>query len=169
MNVKLICPVCDRPDIEDDICVNCETNLSTFHILAKLPIVEVKNTLNSTIKIWLLSSVFTVFVIGVSLGVAGGSLLLKQPLQPTAISIPGSIATSVSAKSVISKPLEPCTREFYYTVRQGDSLTKIARQFYGDRQKSQLILRHNPQLKGREKDIDLDEKLLIPKLYRTCE
>jgi hypothetical protein len=35
---KLTCPVCDRIDIEGDICPNCETNLESVRILMELPI-----------------------------------------------------------------------------------------------------------------------------------
>lgn len=37
MNVKLICPVCQRPDIENNICPNCETDLSLIQMLKELP------------------------------------------------------------------------------------------------------------------------------------
>jgi hypothetical protein len=168
MSINLICPVCDRPDIESDICPNCETNLSTFRILAELPIVESKKALGSTMKIWLLSGILAAFVLGMSLGATGGSLLSKQPLPPTATSMPGSITTNIPAKSIQATSLNPCVDNFYYTVQQGDSLRRIARHFYGDRQKSQLIIQHNLQLKGRENDIDLNEKLLIPKIYQAC-
>jgi LysM domain len=168
MSINLICPVCDRPDVEGDICPNCETNLSTFRILAELPIVEPKKALGSTMKIWLLSGILTAFVLGMSLGAAGGSLLSKQPLLPTATSIAGSTTANIPAKSTQATSFNPCVDNFYYTVQQGDSLQRIARQFYGDRQKSKLIIQHNPQLKGRENDIDLHEKLLMPKFYRAC-
>jgi hypothetical protein len=168
MSINLTCPVCDRPDIEGDICPNCETNLSTFRLLAELPIVEPKKALGSTMKIWLLSGILVVFVLGMSLGATGGSLLSKRPLPPTATSIPGSMTTNIPAKSTQATSLNPCVRQFYYTVQQGDSLSRIARQFYGDRQKLKLIIQHNHQLKGRENDIDLHEKLLMPKFYQAC-
>jgi LysM repeat protein len=96
------------------------------------------------------------------------ALLSKQPIPPTATSMPGSTTANIPAKSTQATSLNPCVDKFYYTVQQGDSLSRIARQFYGDRQKSKLIIQYNPQLKGRENDIDLHEKLLIPKFYRAC-
>lgn len=162
MSINLTCPVCDRPEVEGDICPNCETNLSTFRILAELPIVEPKKVLGSTIKIWLLSGIL-VFVIGMSLGATGGSLLSKQ--APTPI---GATTTNIPPKTTQAKLLNPCVRQFYYTVQKGDSLSRIARQFYGDSQKLKLIIQHNPQLKGRENEIDSNEKILIPKLYQAC-
>jgi len=168
MSINLICPVCDRPDVEGDICPNCETNLSTFRILSELPMIEPKKALGSTMKIWLLSGILAAFVIGMSLGATGGALLSKQPPPPTATSIPGSITTNIPTKSTQATSSNPCVRQFYYTVQQGDSLSRISRQFYGDPQKFQLIIQHNPQLKGRENDIDLHERLLIPKFYQAC-
>jgi hypothetical protein len=167
MSINLTCPVCDRPHIEGNICPNCETNLSTFRILAELPIVEQKKAITSNMKIWLLSAILTAFVL-MSLGATGGSLLSKQPSQPTLVSTPKSTTVNIPDKSKQATSSNPCVRQLYYTVQQGDSLSRIARQFYGDRQKSQLIIQHNPQLKGRENDIDLHEKLLLPKLYQAC-
>ena len=164
MSINLICPVCDRPDVEGDICPNCETNLSTFRLLAELPIVEPNKALGSTMKIWLLSGILAAFVLGMSLGATGDSLLSKQSRSPTA-TIPGSIATNIQAKSTQAKSLNPCVTQFYYTVQQGDSLARIARRFYGDRQKLQLIMQHNPRPTVKENDINLHEKLLMPKIY----
>lgn len=169
MSINLTCPVCDRPDVEGDICPNCETNLSTFRILTELPIVEPRVFFGSTMKIWLLSGILAAFVLGMSLGATGGSLLSKQPLPPTATSIPGSTNTNIQAKSTQAKSLNPCVTQFYYTVQQGDSLARIARRFYGDRQKLQLIMQHNPRQTVKENDINLHEKLLMPKIYQACE
>ena len=163
MSINLTCPVCERPDVEGDICPNCENNLSTFRLLAELPIVKPKKVLGSTIKIWLLSGIL-VFVIGISLGATGGSLLSKQPPTPL-----GSPTTNILAKSTQAKSLNPCVTQFYYTVQQGDSLARIARRFYGDRQKLKLIMQHNPRPTVKENDINLHEKLLMPKIYQACE
>ncbi|BDA69767.1 hypothetical protein RIVM261_074930 [Rivularia sp. IAM M-261] len=46
--MKLMCPVCQRPDIENNICPNCETDLSLIRMLTELP-QQRKNT-----SIWLL-------------------------------------------------------------------------------------------------------------------
>ncbi|AFY95182.1 LysM peptidoglycan-binding domain-containing protein [Chamaesiphon minutus] len=170
---ELTCPVCDRSGIDRNICPNCETDLSTLRMLAELPIVVPQKSLGSTIKMWLLSIVFAAFTIGISLGAAGGALLSQQPPKSIATAITPTMAINIQPSSppVESKMTNayPCTHEFYYTVRHGDSLSKIARQFYGDIQKSQLIIQSNAQLQGRENDIDLDEKILIPKLYQACD
>ncbi len=36
----LTCPVCDRPEIADNICPNCETDLTLIRMLVELPIVQ---------------------------------------------------------------------------------------------------------------------------------
>jgi LysM domain len=172
--LKLNCPVCERTGIDRDICPNCETDISTLRMLAELPIVASQNTLRSTIKMWLLSIVFVAFTIGISLGAVGASILSQQ--------VPKSISTSIATKithniqpdsypAIESKIAStyPCTREFYYTVRQGDSLSNIARKFYEDIQKIQPIVQHNSQLKGRENNVDLEGKILIPKFYQACD
>jgi hypothetical protein len=38
MNKKLSCPVCDRQEITESICPNCETDLSALRMLAELPL-----------------------------------------------------------------------------------------------------------------------------------
>jgi C4-type Zn-finger protein len=40
MTTKLSCPVCDRSEITDSICPNCETDLSAIRLLAELPVIE---------------------------------------------------------------------------------------------------------------------------------
>jgi hypothetical protein len=62
MSVKLTCPVCERPDIEDNICPNCETNLSLLRMLAELP------QQPQGVSIWLLLTVaIFCLIIGFSL------------------------------------------------------------------------------------------------------
>ena len=37
MKTHLTCPVCDRQEIEGDICPNCETDISLVRMLVELP------------------------------------------------------------------------------------------------------------------------------------
>ena len=169
---QLTCPVCDRPGIESDICPNCETNLSTLRLLAELPIVAPKPTVSATLKIWFYATIVAIFLLGISLATTGGSLLSPQ-LSQSQISSSMAIATNTRSvnpnqRESIAVASAPCLRDFYYRVSTGDSLAKIARQFYGDSRQSQQIVESNSQLNGREHDLDLDEKLLMPKLYRAC-
>jgi hypothetical protein len=129
MSINLTCPVCDRPDVEGDICPNCETNLSTFRLLAELPIVEPNNDISSKTKIWLLA---TIFAVGIIFGATGEYLLFNQP--PIAINIPTSVIKT-SAKLVQSEFTYPCIDKYYYTVRKGDYLSRIALKLYGNSKK----------------------------------
>lgn len=174
MKTKLTCPVCDRPDIEGDICPNCETNLLTFRMLAELPVVEPNNSLKPKIKTWLLVAIAMLLLVGISLGATGSYLLTKQQSESisTSISSSGSISTqqtnSFQSKSIATSSTQPCVSNLSYTVRQGDSLSLVASRFYGNEQDWQLIVKVNPQLKGRENSLEIGEKFLLPKLYRAC-
>ena len=37
MKQKITCPVCDRKEIDENICPNCETDLSLIRMLMELP------------------------------------------------------------------------------------------------------------------------------------
>jgi hypothetical protein len=170
--IQLNCPVCDRSGISSDICPNCETNLSTFRLLAELPPISSLPTFDSTLKIWLCSTILVVFFLGISLG-ATGSSLLSQHSSLSAISGSQAISINQSGNNMTSKSMvispASCLRNAYYRVLQGDSISKIARQFYGNSDTSKLIVQSNIQLSTREKDLDLDEQLLLPIIYRACD
>lgn len=51
-----------------------------------------------------------------------------------------------------------------YIVKSGDTLGKIAQQFYGDARRSDLILRANPVLAGNPDVLRIGMKLVIPKI-----
>jgi len=51
-----------------------------------------------------------------------------------------------------------------YIVKSGDTLGKIAQQFYGDARRSDLILRANPALAGNPDVLRIGMKLVIPKI-----
>lgn len=40
MSNKITCPVCDRSEIEINICPNCQTDLTLLRMLAELPPLE---------------------------------------------------------------------------------------------------------------------------------
>jgi hypothetical protein len=81
MSVKLTCPVCDRSQIETNTCPNCESNLSTYRMLAELPLeisVEAKEP-KRNISIWLPIGVAGLFLLlGVGLGFAGNSVIAEK-------------------------------------------------------------------------------------------
>jgi nucleoid-associated protein YgaU len=174
MKTKLVCPVCDRPDIEGDICPNCETNLSTFRMLAELPIVEANNSFRPKMKTWLSVAIAMLLLVGISLGATGSYLLSKQQLEPISTSVSSSRSISIQqtnssqSKSIATSSTQPCVSNLSYTVRRGDSLSLVASRFYGNEQDWQVIIKANPQLQGRENSLEIGEKFLLPKLYRAC-
>ncbi|MDJ0736172.1 MAG: hypothetical protein QNJ47_19265 [Nostocaceae cyanobacterium] len=74
MILKLTCPVCDRPNIEGNICPNCETDLLSLRMLGELP------SYHPRISFWLMVAIAVVFLfLGISLGIVLDVFWLKQP------------------------------------------------------------------------------------------
>ncbi|MCC5665131.1 LysM peptidoglycan-binding domain-containing protein [Nostoc sp. CHAB 5784] len=142
MKMKLNCPVCDYQEIEGDICPNCDTDLSVIRMLKELP--QVENPLRQ-VKIvkWQLGVALLLLIIGIGLGVMGSFIFLQPQLHTLTVSSPNPVNHApVTAK----EPPKPIT----YTVKSGDRLSAIAQQFCGEGTSWQVILKANPQLKGRE-------------------
>ena len=183
MSAELTCPVCERSQVEENICPNCETDLSVYGMLASLPIqthtkIEEQKRI---LPIWLPIGVAILFLLlGLGLGFVGNSVLAKQESQnvstevATSISIPKTKPADLVApkiaetpKQIIKSKSDSCGG-FSYTVRRGDSLSLIATRFYGDSSFWFLISKANPEIQGRESSIEVDELLLIPNLKNTC-
>ena len=183
MSVKLTCPVCGRSQIETNTCPNCETNLSTYRMLAELPLetpVEAKEP-KRNIPICFPVSVAGLFLLlGLGLGFASNSVIARQQPQTTP-SNPNPIPDIkvekdelVTSPVIAEKPkeaeqpqLKSCDG-FNYVVREGDSLPQIASRFYGDNNSLSLIRVANPKLQGRENPIKIGETLLIPNREANC-
>ena len=174
MSVKLTCPVCERSQIEANTCPNCETDLSTYRMLAELPI-ETKEQ-KRTIPIWLPVGIATLFLLlGIGLGFAGNSVIAKQQPQTTPTSTTASNQTSetkpdqlVVSPTVAEKPESKSCGGFNYVVRKGDSLSLIASRLYGDINSWSLISEANPAIQGRESSIEIGEFLFVPNLKNNC-
>lgn len=184
MLVKLTCPVCDRSQIETNICPNCETDLSTYRMLAQLPVempIETKEQ-KRNIPLWLPIGIAGLFLLlGICLGFAGNSVISRnqQPITPSSTTVSSSIPETKSDELVISPTIAEKTKEieqpqlkscggFNYVVRRGDSLSLIASRFYGDSNSWSLISDANPELKGRESSIEIGELLLVPNIENNC-
>ena len=183
MSVKLTCPVCERSQIETNTCPNCETDLSTYRMLAELPIetpVEIEEQ-KRTIPLWLPIGIAVLFLLlGLGLGFAGNSVIAKQQQQiaptidvststPTQIEKP---TTPIIAEKITEQEIEPSESKscggFNYVVRSGDSLSLIASRFYGDINSWSLISEANPATQGRENAIEIGQSLLVPNLKTNC-
>ncbi|MDJ0530912.1 MAG: LysM domain-containing protein [Xenococcaceae cyanobacterium MO_207.B15] len=107
MSVQLTCPVCDRSQIETNTCPNCETDLSTYRMLAELPVetpIEKKEQ-TRTIPLWLPVSVAVLFLLlGIGLGVASNSLISRQkpPTTPTSKTASSPIPETKPDELVVS-------------------------------------------------------------------
>ncbi len=173
-SVKLTCPVCERSQIETNTCPNCETDLSTYRMLAQLPVetvIEVKES-KRIIPIWLPVGVAILFLLlGIGLGVAGNSVIARHtPTSSTASnSIPETVSSTVAENPQgVEKSESKSCGGFNYVVRKGDSLSFIASRFYGDSNFLSQIIDANPELKGRESSIEIGELLLVPNLETNC-
>ncbi|MFW6295948.1 MAG: LysM peptidoglycan-binding domain-containing protein [Halothece sp.] len=179
MSIKLTCPVCDRPEIEGNICPNCETDLSTIRFLSQLPAESPQKKQSQAKKpLLLITTALICLVIGISLGTVYNSGLFaqKQP-NPQLTSSENTVAQRLpeETKTPVIMSLDPPQATasdcggFYYQVRRGDTLSKIANQFYGDSNYQFKIIDINPFLKGRENEIETGEKLLIPNRQENCQ
>ncbi|MDZ8051652.1 MAG: LysM peptidoglycan-binding domain-containing protein [Aulosira sp. ZfuVER01] len=163
MNIKLNCPVCGYQEVAGKTCPNCDTDLSVIRMLQELPSVE---TLVQPVKVatWPIGIALLMLMIGVCLG-AGSSFIFQQTqLHTLTVSAPHPVAaTSLLPKPpntpvVVKKPPKPTT----YTVQSGDYLSAIAEKFCGTGTSWDVMVKANPQLKGRENHIDVGEVFKIP-------
>lgn len=186
MKTYLTCPVCDRPEVEGNICPNCETDLSLIRTLKELPELPSVPAKSTAIAPWVpIGVAILILLLGISLGAAGNSVYMQQGVQqnqPAVATISPALETRVSPKvnSTVNPtqprviPSEKSDGEsllcggFYYKVNRGDSLSRIAAQFYGDGNLWPRIIAANPHLKGRENALKIGEVLLVPNLEVNC-
>ncbi|AFZ15172.1 Peptidoglycan-binding lysin domain protein [Crinalium epipsammum PCC 9333] len=191
MSQKLTCPVCDRPEITDNICPNCETDLTFVRLLTEkkpvavipkpeqIPQPTITNKFTSGVVILIL-------IMGISLGAVSSWLFLKlpssiyEPAQSTAISPSQTSPQKASANKRIDDLLAKtpqtkpptvkakCTGDFRYKVRRGDHLWLIAERFYGKGKLWKRIAKANPVLEKRQNNLIEREILIIPNLEENC-
>jgi hypothetical protein len=179
---NLTCPVCERSQLEQNICPNCETDLSIYGMLLNLPrqtLEEVEQQkLKPIILIWLPVAILFL-LLGLSLGFASNLIIFRQqpPIAQSStqvtVSLPEVKPDQLVAPKMAEMPkkVEPeaiACGGFNYVVRRGDSLSLIASRLYGDRNLWSLIKQANPSLKNRESAIAVGELLFIPNLKHNC-
>lgn len=172
MTVKLTCPVCDRPNIEGNICPNCETDLTPIRQLQELPEVAVQSApipqpdwrKNTPRLIFAIAIIM--LLLGVTIGASFETQVSQQPapIKSVQISRPSPFIPFLN-KSAKNRQL---CGGFYYSVQRGDSLSKIARKFYGDRKRWSELVAANPDLKGRENQIEIGEIIFVKNLPEYC-
>ena len=113
-----------------------------------------------------------ILVLGFGLGAMGTSLFATKPSPPvstatTTTPLPELKPPTIKSTAKSTRSQSSCGG-FYYTVKRGDSLNKIAAQFYGSSQLFSKIVAVNPTLKGRESSIEIGEVFFVPNLEENC-
>ncbi|MBD2386403.1 LysM peptidoglycan-binding domain-containing protein [Cylindrospermum sp. FACHB-282] len=159
MNLKLNCPVCGYQEIEGNTCPNCDTDLSLMRMLQELP--QRQNSLLANFAGWPLGIALLMLIVGIGLG-AFSSFVFVQPNFYTATISPANpvVMSTTSPKPAIAPRKAPATNT--YIVKAGDSLSAIAKKLCGKETFWFVMVTANPQLKGRENDLEVGDKLEIP-------
>ena len=162
MTIKLNCPVCGYTEVEGNNCPNCDTDLSLIRMLQQLPAVETSSSKPNSQ--WQFLTALLILLIGMGLGVLGSFLFIHPQVITESVTAtnPVIIATPSPQTPIVPKvsfePPQPVT----YTVKAGDNLSQIAEKFCGKEVSWQVMVKDNPQLKGRENYIDVGEVFKIP-------
>jgi len=163
MKIKLNCPVCDYQEVEGNTCPNCDTNLSVIRMLQELP--QAENSFQEVkITKWQLGVALLLLIIGIGLGTMGSFIFLQPQLYTLTISSPNRVSSDRPKLPVNHVPVrakEP-PKPITYTVKSGDNLSAIAQKFCAKGSPWEVMLKANPQLKGRKDYIHIGEVLKIP-------
>jgi hypothetical protein len=176
MTVKIACPVCDRPGVVENICPNCETDLTLIRGLMDLPVAPSPQssviTKSSSVPSWLLLTAIAFLTLGIVLGGVG----VYWPTQNTVSQLQNKVSqlqdkiaqTEAIQATTKHSSIQTCNQGFEYVVRRGDSLSLLAMRFYGNAEQQTLIVQKNPSLEGREDFLEIGDKLLIPNPNSEC-
>lgn len=151
---KIDCPVCGYQGIESNVCPNCDTDIYLIRSLEELPQRQ---------KSWTTGIAVLMLMIGITIGVAGSFFALQTAIytanvpKPTVTTSPNLTPQVITP--VIPKPAPPLAT---YTVKSGDTLSRIAAKFCSKPTDWQLIVAANPELQKRENKLDIDQELKIP-------
>lgn len=171
MKSLLNCPVCRYTEIANNTCPNCDADLSLIRLLTELPssnsqVTEVKAQRQPKVAGWQVGIALLILLVGIGLGTTSSFLFLQsQLIGKTANSSP--VAVSGASKTPVAIAQAPVTpqKPTQYTVQPGDNLTVITEKICGKSKSWQVMVKANPQLKGRENWIDVGEVLKLP----NCE
>lgn len=166
---KLTCPVCDRREVETNICPNCETDLSTILMLKELPYFDNKEE-STTLKKYLIYLLLILVLLGIITGVYGGYLIAKNNYQASldALNQDKNEQEITVTKSEESKPKLNWCGGFNYQIKSGDSLYMLALRFYGDGNSWHLITEANPSI-NLPQNLEVGQVILIPNLTEFCQ
>jgi LysM repeat protein len=89
-------------------------------------------------------------------------------VKPAASSAAQEIKQNDTAPEEIAVPAKPVQKKKeipeFYVIKQGDTLTKISREIYGDIKYYKLILEANRDILSSETQVQIGQRLKIPKL-----
>lgn len=87
-----------------------------------------------------------------------------EAASETEIPAPAAEADAVSEARTVPGPATPNVESRFYTIKSGDSLSKIAKEFYGDANKYMLIFEANKGLLKDPNKIYPGQEIRIPPL-----
>jgi len=168
MTEKLTCPVCDRTDIETNICPNCDIDLSSIRLLKELPQIDKKD--NKKLQKLLIITLVSVLVMGLLVGNLTGYFVSRNNFNNRlqAINQQNNQSVDIAEKPEEIKPELNWCGGFNYRVKSGDSLYMLGLRFYGDGDGWQLIFQANPTIND-PKNIQVGQVILIPNLAELCQ
>ncbi|WP_330202150.1 LysM peptidoglycan-binding domain-containing protein [Cyanobacterium sp. DS4] len=168
MTEKLTCPVCDRTEIDTNICPNCETDLSTIRLLKELPQIEEKDQKKS--QKLLIITLASVLIMGLLVGNVTGYFVSRNNFNNRlqVINQENNQSVGIAEKPEVIKPELNWCGGFNYRVKSGDSLYMLGLRFYGDSDGWQLIFHANPSIND-PKNLQVGQVILIPNLTELCQ
>lgn len=165
---KLTCPVCDRTEIEENICPNCETDLSTIRMLKELPFLENKPESDNNKK--LIYVLLILVLMAIIVGSFSGYLIAKNNYNASLQAIKQEQNEQVNKVDNVeeSKPKLNWCGGFNYQIKSGDSLYMLALRFYGNGKAWHLITEANPSITSPQ-NLEVGQVILIPNLVEFCQ
>ncbi|BAQ61258.1 hypothetical protein GM3708_1664 [Geminocystis sp. NIES-3708] len=168
MNQKLTCPVCDRQEIETNICPNCETDLSTIRMLKELPLLE--NKLDSKKNSLIIYLFIILLILGIIIASFSSYLIAKNNYNASLEAMKKELNEQVNQVKNVeeSKPKLNWCGGFKYQIKSGDSLYMLSLRFYGDGNPWHLITEANPSINSPQ-NLEVGQIILIPNLAEFCQ
>ena len=168
----IVCPVCESTVLQNNICKNCGSNLSTILMLEELPEKEELIIPSNELSRWLVIGLaILILIVGIGFGAISIPFLVPKlsPISQELRLSNGQHRTQIPFPQATSnQSKEKDCGGFHYTVQKGDSLSLIAKRFYGEQNLFSLIIKANPNLNGREDYLDIGQKLFVPNRKEQC-
>ena len=188
---KLTCPVCERKDVRGDTCPNCDADLTIMRILAELPpsspsyVPSSFTTEQPRNATWLPYAIAAmILVLGIILGAVANnwfsqsSSIARNPNPANPVS-PQPEPSSKPTPTVTTSPLPNQSvgnnedqnyvikdGGFQHTVKPGDTISLLAKRFYGDKDLWTLIIKANPSFQNHVDLIEVGDVLFIPNIEK---